>query len=131
MNSETPELAGLLAREQAIRRETEILRDANFALTKDLSLERVVETLLDFLSLLVPYDSANVMLRNGDSQFVVSALRRYEAFQDVETARFIALDANTNPILQRICSTKQTDRKSTRLNSSHDQISYAVFSLKK
>jgi|GEM_PF-1939175 len=108
MNSETPELAGLLAREQAIRRETEILRDANFALTKDLSLERVVETLLDFLSLLVPYDSANVMLRNGDSQFVVSALRRYEAFQDVETARFIALDANTNPILQRICSTKQT-----------------------
>src|SRR2546427_2516719 len=28
-------------------------------------------------------------------------------------------------------STRQTDRKSTRLNSSHSQISYAVFCLKK
>src|SRR5205085_12133976 len=29
------------------------------------------------------------------------------------------------------CSTGRTDRKSTRLNSSHSQISYAVFCLKK
>src|SRR2546430_13464744 len=29
------------------------------------------------------------------------------------------------------CSQDQRDRKSTRLNSSHSQISYAVFSLKK
>ncbi len=108
MKAETPELAGLLAREQAIRRETEILRDANIALTQDLSLERVLETLLDFLSQLVPYDSANVMLLNSDSQFVVSALRRYEAYQDVETSRFIALDVGTNTILQRICLTKQS-----------------------
>lgn len=98
----------LLTREQAILRETEILRDANIALTEDLSLERVVETLLDFLSQLVPYDSANVMLRKGDSQFVVSALRRYEAFEDVETSRFIALDAKMNPLLRRVCLTKQS-----------------------
>ena len=106
MKAETPELAGLLAREQAIRRETEILRDANIALTQNLSLERVLETLLDFLARLVPYDSANVMLRNEESQFVVSALRRYEGFQDVETTRAIAFD-NSNPLLQRICATKQ------------------------
>ena len=106
--TEVPELAELLAREQAIRRETEILRDANVALTQNLSLERVLETLLDFLSKLVPYDSANVMLRNGDSQFIVSVLRSYEVFQDVEKTRFIALDARTNPLLQRICLTKQS-----------------------
>jgi PAS domain S-box-containing protein len=106
MKAETPELAGLLAREQAIRRETEILRDANVALTQNLSLERVLETLLDFLARLVPYDSANVMLRNEESQFVVSALRRYEGFQDVETTRAIAFD-NSNPLLRRICATKQ------------------------
>src|SRR2546430_3911478 len=29
------------------------------------------------------------------------------------------------------CCTRSTDRKSTRLNSSHSQISYAVFCLKK
>ena len=108
MKTEAPELAELLAREQAIRRETEILRDANVALTQNLSLERVLETLLDFLSKLVPYDSANVMLRNGDSQFIVSVLRSYEVFQDVEKTRFIALDARTNPLLQRICLTKQS-----------------------
>ena len=108
MNTQTPELAGLLQREQAIRQETEIFRDANFALTENLSLERVLETLLDFLSKLVPYDSANVMLRDGESQFVVSALRSYERFQNVETTRAIAFDGNVNPILQQLCLTKQT-----------------------
>ena len=82
------DLNGLLAREQAIRQETEILRDANIALTENLSLERVLETLLDYLSKLVPYDSANVMLRDGQ-RFVVSALRRYEGYQDVETTRAV------------------------------------------
>src|SRR2546421_9473806 len=33
--------------------------------------------------------------------------------------------------LERAVSSERVDRKSTRLNSSHDQISYAVFCLKK
>jgi PAS domain S-box-containing protein len=102
------QLAGLLAREQAIRHESEILRDANIALTENLSLDIVLETLLDYLSRLVPYDSANVMLRDPDSKFVVSALRRYEGFQDVEITRSLSFDASANPILARICETKQT-----------------------
>jgi PAS domain S-box-containing protein len=102
------ELDGLLAREQAVLRETEILRDANIALTENLSLDRILETLLDYLTKLVPYDSANVMLRQGESQFVVSALRRYEGFQDVETTRSIAFDGNSNPLLRKICATKQS-----------------------
>ena len=102
------DLAGLLAREHAIRQETEILRDANIALTQDLSLERVLETLLDYLSKLVPYDTANVMLRNGDSRFVVSALRRYEGFQNVAATRAIVFDGDENALLKRICETKQS-----------------------
>ena len=104
----TSDLAGLLAREQAIRQETEILRDANFALTENLSLERVLETLLDYLSKLVPYDSANVMLRTNGSQFVVSAARRYEGFQNVEDTRAIRFDSNVNTLIQRISETKQS-----------------------
>ena len=103
-----PEPIGLLAYEEAVRRETEILRDANIALTENLSLERVLETLLDYLTKLIPYDSANVMLRKGEAQFVVSALRRYEGFQNVETTRAIAFDGNANPLLRRICLTKQS-----------------------
>src|SRR5688572_10746822 len=103
-----PELDGLLAREEAVLRETEILRDANIALTENLSLNSILETLLDYLAKLVPYDSANVMLREGESQFVVSALRSYEGFQDVETTRSIVFDTATNPLLHRICLTKQS-----------------------
>ena len=101
-------LAGLLAREQAIWQETEILREANIALTENLSLERVLETLLDYLSKLVPYDSANVMLRTGQSEFVVAALRRYEGFQNVQTTRSISFDLNENPLLRCLCETKQS-----------------------
>jgi PAS domain S-box-containing protein len=98
----------LLAREQAVRHEAEIFRDANIALTQDLSLDTVLETLLDYLRKLVPYDSANVMLRGEGSKFVVSALRHYERFQSVETTRAIALDGNANPLLRRMCLTKQS-----------------------
>jgi PAS domain S-box-containing protein len=102
-----PELTGLLAREEAIRQETEILRDANIALTQNLSLDIVLETLLDYLRKLVPYDSANVMLRNGESEFVVTALRRYEGFENVEATRAIVFDTSDNPLLRRISETKQ------------------------
>src|SRR5215204_5853519 len=100
MSTNLPEVPGQWAHEQTIRQQAEILRDANIALTQNLSLERVLETLLEFLAKLVPYDSANVMLRNQDWQFVVSALRRYEGYQDVQTTRAIVLDGNRNPLLQ-------------------------------
>lgn len=108
MKTKTPELAGLLAREHAIRQETEILRDANIALTQNLSLETVLETLLDFLGKLVPYDSANVMLCDADWRFVVSALRRYEGYQNVASTRAIVFDGKRNPLLHRICLTQQS-----------------------
>src|ERR1044072_2699780 len=108
MNTDTPDLAELLAREHAIRQETEILRDANIALTQNLSLERVLETLLDYLVRLVPYDSANVMLCDSQSRFVVSALRRYEGYQNVQDTRAIVFDGQKNPLLRRIFSTRQS-----------------------
>src|SRR2546430_17051867 len=45
-----------------------------------------------------------------------------------------ACDGNTGDMAQRVCHVvipETPDRKSTRLNSSHSQISYAVFCLKK
>ncbi len=108
MNTEAPELAGLLAREHAIRQEAEILRDANIALTQNLSLELVLETLLDYLGKLVPYDSANVMLCDAEWEFVIRALRRYEGYQDIETTRAIVFDGKQNSILRQIYTTKQS-----------------------
>src|SRR5688572_32181422 len=41
------------------------------------------------------------------------------------------IDASREQLLRQLCTAGPQDRKSTRLNSSHSQISYAVFCLKK
>ena len=105
---ETKELIDLLAREQAVRHETEIFRDANIALTQDLSLDTVLETLLEYLRKLVPYDSANVMLRGPNAQFIIRALRYYEDYQNVETTRAIVFDGNVNSLLRRLYLTQES-----------------------
>src|SRR2546421_8016976 len=46
--------------------------------------------------------------------------------------RFVGgLTLGADPVAYAIAAAARQDRKSTRLNSSHDQISYAVFCLKK
>src|ERR1051325_2750365 len=102
------EILALVDRELAARRVAEVVRDANVALTRNLSLENVLETLLEFLSKIVPYDTANVMLLDQDGKFVVSALRGYEKLADVNFVRAISLDANTNSRLRQICETRQS-----------------------
>src|SRR2546425_924702 len=98
-----------LASEQQARLHAEVMRDANLALTCDLSLERILDTLLDHLHKLVPYDSANVMLADGDSRFVVSALKGYENFlADPNLPRGNAFEAASNPLIKRICATAQS-----------------------
>src|SRR6185295_19064742 len=72
----------LLQREQAARFEAEVVRDANFALTRNLSLQQVLETLLEHLGKMVPFDSANVMLLEEDQKFVVFARRGYKNLHD-------------------------------------------------
>src|SRR2546430_9029723 len=44
---------------------------------------------------------------------------------------FLGLDAFLQQLPKRVEPQEERDRKSTRLNSSHSQISYAVFCLKK
>jgi PAS domain S-box-containing protein len=68
-------------REQRLIAET--LREANVALTQTLTLETILTTLLEYLSRLVPYDSANVMLVEGGSVVRVHALRGYKMWPDV------------------------------------------------
>src|SRR2546421_7465734 len=75
---------------------------------------------------------------------IMSGVRRYKDFRDqlgiansVLTARLRRLtEAGVFTLAQYSDAPRRfeyvlTDRKSTRLNSSHDQISYAVFCLKK
>src|SRR5256884_1578584 len=45
--------------------------------------------------------------------------------------KYRVLERESCPLVQVVAGDKKRDRKSTRLNSSHGYISYAVFSLKK
>src|SRR2546430_12418051 len=67
--------------------------------------------------------------------FPYTTLFRSEEFDDdpVDPAEAAALAADVRTGFARLARAYpvRTDRKSTRLNSSHSQISYAVFCLKK
>src|SRR5687768_17918996 len=78
-------------------------------------------------STLFPYTTLfrSTILRAARDQDQDEALRR-------DAARFRRRDARRRPLhLQQVRQSSYGDRKSTRLNSSHGYISYAVFCLKK
>jgi PAS domain S-box-containing protein len=77
----------------------EILRSATLALTQSLSQELVLERLLDFLSRLVPYDSANVMLLEEGWRLVVQATRGYAEPDKVQGGVF---SVSSHGILRRL-----------------------------
>src|SRR2546421_3156939 len=54
-----------------------------------------------------------------------------QAEKNLETAKASVKVAGAQVEVAQAAKTRAQDRKSTRLNSSHDQISYAVFCLKK
>src|SRR3712207_7982574 len=56
-----------------------------------------------------------------------------EALEDVREAADLAVEhlVGEDPLVARLALPEDRDRKSTRLNSSHANISYAVFCLKK
>src|SRR2546421_11009998 len=56
-------------------------------------------------------------------------------FRSISGAKLRTADRGVDPVMRDVIDAmilvSRRDRKSTRLNSSHDQISYAVFCLKK
>ncbi len=98
------ENARLLESERAARTRAEILATANAALTQTLDLDRVLDTLLQYLQLLVPYDSTNVMLLENEHILRGRASRGYERWTDAARGREIAFDIQSNAILNEIVS---------------------------
>src|SRR5687768_18099352 len=79
-------------------------------------------------STLFPYTTLfrSVPASGGERAFeIVGALRDWKAFGPTTIQRAIVLRSSTEG------ASAPSDRKSTRLNSSHGYISYAVFCLKK
>ena len=91
--SQAREWAQLYEAEQHARRFADTLHAANESLTRTLDLNSVLETLLDHLGQLVPYDSANVMLLTADAHLAVHTTRGYERWTDPAKIRLFRLVA--------------------------------------
>ena len=98
------ENALLYRAEQRARQTAEAIRAASLAVTQTLDLDKVLETLLENLRLLVTYDRARVMLVEGASRLRVEA-----AFVDGQTRflreRPITFDPATNPVINNVLTT--------------------------
>ena len=100
------QLSRLFESEQHSHRITKSLREANLALTHDLKLEIVLDTLLDYLKQLVPYDSANAMLFEDESTLILKSVRGYQDFTDISVTRAIKFDIRTHPSFAQIIQQK-------------------------
>jgi PAS domain S-box-containing protein len=83
---------------EASRAEAEALRKSTLALTQNLAMDAVLDTLLECLSGLVPFDSGQVLLLEGDSELLVA--RSAPRTSDQWTG--LTLNVAGHPFLQRI-----------------------------
>jgi len=86
----------------------EVLKSATLDLTRTLELDAIFNSLLEHLARLVPYDTANVMLLEGDSHLAVRALRGYERWADPELTRGAVFDVATHPIFGALLATRKS-----------------------
>ena len=86
----------------------EVLRSATLDLTRTLELDAIFSSLLEHLGRLVPYDTANVMLLEGDSRLAVRALRGYEKWGDPELTRGAVYEIASHPILGALLTTRRS-----------------------
>jgi PAS domain S-box-containing protein len=93
------------AREQAeaSRAEAEALRKATLALTQNLRMDAVLDTLLHCLLEIVPYDSASVILTEADGHLFVAR----ESPPARTNRPVVTLEANQNTFLQRVLLLKK------------------------
>jgi len=86
--------------------EADAMRKATLALTQDLRMDNVLDTLLQSLLELVPYESAQILLLESDSRLFVAreAPRPDTAKQAVKYP--LTVDAADFPVIQRVLATQ-------------------------
>jgi len=96
------EIARNLSLAESAWSEADAMRKATLALTQDLRMDNVLDTLLQSLLELVPYESAQILLLESDSRLFVAreAPRPDTGKQAVKYP--VTLDAREFPVLQRV-----------------------------
>jgi PAS domain S-box-containing protein len=100
--------AELYEAEMAARQIAETLSAASLALTRTLELDRVIDTLLDYVQPLVPYDSACVLLAQDETHLVVRVARGYEGWADPPDLLGRRVDPREMPHIQESLATQRS-----------------------
>jgi PAS domain S-box-containing protein len=100
------ENARLFDAERAARERAEVLREATQVIASTLSLDQVIEALLEQLARILPYATSSLMLIDGDQAYI-RAGRGYEKYADPELLRTITFDVETTPTIKAVVQGKK------------------------
>jgi PAS domain S-box-containing protein len=92
--------------ERRARQIADTLSAATPALTRTLDLDTVVNTLLDYVGQLVPYDSASVLLLTGEENLVIRATRGYERWPAPDWAHAAIFDPGNDSHIRTLFATR-------------------------
>lgn len=110
------EVSKHLAVAEAARREADALRKATLTLTQFLRMDTLLDTLLETLRPIVPYDSACVLLTDTDHTFLLAR----QVPRECALKTVVILDANKNHLLQKV----SVARKSLLLEDTRKEIEW-------
>lgn len=100
--------AQLYKAEQTARRTSETLRSAVQALSQTLDLDRVINTLLDHIQLVIPADAAGVTLLRDEIRRETRTLRGYKPWAQGRNIPSLPVDAITDSVIHRMISSRRS-----------------------
>lgn len=108
---------------KSARAEAEALRNASLALTENLSMDNVLDTLLHSLLELIPCDSARVLLWEADTLFFTAREMQRPGIDPPAAAHALTFDARDNRLLMRVLTT----RDAVLLSDTRDEPDWQTF----
>jgi len=100
--------ARLYMAETQARKVAEALSAAVQALTQTLDLDRVLDTLLEHISVITQSDTTGAALLEGETRLAARAAHGYERWTDLDQVLAISMEANSNPLLQELILTRKS-----------------------
>jgi PAS domain S-box-containing protein len=99
------EVAGALAAAQSAWAESDAMRKASLALTQDLRLDYVLDTLLKSLRDLVPYETACISLVEADSRLFVARRSQESCLTKLASEPSSMFETGGHPLVRRVLET--------------------------
>jgi len=110
------QLTNISRLERQQRKVAEILSQASVALSETLDIQHVMETILDYIQLVLPVDAALLILSEGDNQYRIRCVRASDTQNLVMTLLNQSIDLLNEPVLKPLFE----QSTSTLIRDSHE-----------